>query len=115
MFLGTLNPSASGGGGGSALTLVSPSIIDMAIVLVNGVPEETRDLLPFTVRLRGADSVLMVGRIEKGGLDDSGAGIVMREFNELAGYDSVVVRDVNGDVVLSGSMQTRATVTSPGP
>jgi hypothetical protein len=39
----------------------------------------------------------------------------MREFNELAGYDSVVVRDVNGDVVLSGSMQTRATVTSPSP
>ena len=115
VFLGTLNPSASGGGGGSALTLVSPSIIDMAIVLVNGGPEGTRELLPFTVRLRGADGVLMVGRIEKGGLDDSGAGIVMREFDELAGYDSVVVRDVNGDVVLSGSMQTRATVTSPGP
>lgn len=115
VFLGTLNPAAPGGGGGSALTLVSPSIIDMAIVLVNGVPEETRELLPFTIRLRGAEGALMVGRIEKGGLDDSGAGIVMREFDELAGYDSVTVRDVNGDVVLSGSMQTRAAVTSPGP
>jgi hypothetical protein len=27
----------------------------------------------------------------------------------------VVVRDVEGGVVMSGSMQTRATVTSPGP
>ena len=115
VFLGTLSPASAGGGGGSALTLVSPSIIDMAIVLVNGVPEETRELLPFTVRLRGDDGVLMVGRIEKGALDDSGAGIVMREFDELIGYDSVIVRDVNGDVVLSGSMQTRAAVTSPSP
>jgi hypothetical protein len=115
VFLGTLSPSATGGGGGSALTLVSPSIIDMSIVLVNGVPEEARERLPFTVRLRGDDGVLVVGRIEKGDLDDSGAGIVMREFDELVGFDSVVVRDVEGGVVMSGSMQTRATVTSPGP
>jgi hypothetical protein len=115
VFLGTLIPEASGGGGGSALTLVSPSIIDMAIVLVNGVPNETRAQLPFSVRLRGEDGVLMVGRIERGGLDDSGAGTVMREFPDLEGYDTVIVRDANGDVVMSGSMQTRAVVASPTP
>ncbi len=87
----------------------------MAIVLVKACPRETRDLLPFAVRLRGDDGVLMVGRIEKGGLDDSGAGIVMREFHDLTGYDSVVVRDASGDVVMSGTMRTRATVASPSP
>jgi hypothetical protein len=115
VFLGTLGPATQGGGGGSALTLISPSIIDMAIVLVNGVPPETRERLPFVVRLRGGGRVLTVGRIDKDGLDDSGAGIVMREFDDLTGYDSVVVRDAGGDVVMSGVMRTRATVASPSP
>jgi hypothetical protein len=57
----------------------------------------------------------MVGRIERGGLDDSGAGTVMREFPDLEGYDTVIVRDANGDVVMSGSMQIRAVVASPTP
>jgi len=113
VYLGTLVPSTADGGGGSALTLVSPSIIDMAIVLVNGVPAETR--LPFTIRLRGADGVLTVGHIAKGGLDESGAGIVMREFDDLSGYGSVIVRDADGGVVMSGEMRTRATVASPSP
>ena len=115
VFLATLGPAASGGGGGSALTLVSPSIIDMAIVLVNGVQAETREHLPFMVRLRGDDGVVTVGRIEKGDLDESGAGTVMGEFDDLTGYDSVVVRDANGDVVMSGTMRTRADVASPSP
>ena len=115
VFISTLGPRTQGGGGGSALTLVSPSIIDMAIVLVNGVPPETRDRLPFTVRLRDGARVLTVGRIEKGGLDDSGAGTVMREFEDLTGFDRVIVRDARGDVVLQGTMEMRATVTSPAP
>jgi hypothetical protein len=114
-FVATLSPTMSGGGGGSALTLVSPSITDMAIVLVNGVPPETQESLPFTVRLRGDDGVLMVGRIDKGGLDEDGAGIVMREALDLSGFDTVIVRDARGRVVMHGAMETRATVASPTP
>jgi hypothetical protein len=57
----------------------------------------------------------LVGRIDGDGLDDGGAGTVTREFADLTGYDTVIVRDVGGGVVLRGSMQTRATVTSPSP
>jgi Putative zinc-finger len=114
-FIATLSPTTSGGGGGSALTLVSPSITDMAVVLVNGVPPETQESLPFTVRLRGDDGVLMVGRIDKGGLDEDGAGIVMREALDLSGFDTVIVRDAHGRVVMHGAMETRATVASPTP
>jgi hypothetical protein len=115
VFLATLSPTKRAGGGGSALTLVSPTIVDMAIVLVDGVPAATRELLPFTVRLRGPAGVVTVGRLDKDGLDDSGAGTVTGEFADLTGYDTVVVRDARGRVVLSGSMQTRATVASPSP
>jgi hypothetical protein len=115
VFLGTLSPSAPGGGGGSALTLVSPSIIDMAIVQLNGVPPETGERLPFTVRLRSDDGVALVDRIDKGELDDSGAAIVTGEFADLAGYDTVIVRDASGAVVMSGSMTTQASVASPTP
>ena len=115
VFLGTLSPSATGGGGGAPSRSSRHRSSTCPFVLVNGLPQEAREQLPFTVRLRGDDGVLVVGRIEKGDLDDSGAGIVMREFDELVGYDSVVVRNVDGDIVMSGSMQTRATVTSPGP
>jgi hypothetical protein len=115
VLLGSLNPVKTGGGGGSALTLVSPTIADMAIVLVEGLPVELREHLPLTVRLRGPAGALLVGRIDGDGLDDSGAGTVTREFGDLTGYDSVIVRDIGGRVVLRGSMQTRAAVTSPSP
>jgi hypothetical protein len=114
-FIATLAPTAPGGGGGSALTVVSPSITDMAIVLVNGVPPEARVSLPFAVRLRGPDGALMVGRIDKDAFDDDGAAIVMHEFFDLAGYDTVIVRDADGRVVMHGEMQTRASVASPTP
>ena len=46
-------------------TLVSPSIIDLAIVMVNGVPSERWGTLPFTVRLTAhGGERLKVGRIE---------------------------------------------------
>ena len=114
-FIATLSPTSPGGGGGSALTVVSPSITDMAIVLVNGVPPGARVSLPFSVRLRGPEGALMVGRVDKQRFDDDGAAIVMREFLDLAGYDTVIVRDADGRVVMHGEMQTRATVASPTP
>jgi len=112
-FIATLASTTPGGGGGSALTIVSPSITDMAIVLVNGVPPEARVSLPFAVRLRGPAGALMLGRIDKDGFDDDGAAIVMHEFFDLAGYDTVIVRDADGRVVMHGEMETRATVASP--
>jgi len=56
-----------------------------------------------------------IHKLRQDGLDDSGAGTVTREFGDLTGYDTVIVRDIGGRVVLRGSMQTRATVTSPSP
>jgi putative zinc finger protein len=116
VFLGTLAPSTPDGGGGSALTLVSPSIVDMAIVLVNGIPPEVAQRLPFTVRLRGSEGSLRVGSLPKGGLDASGAGIVSKEFAlDLSPYDEVVVRDAGGAVVMRGAIDTRAAIASPSP
>ncbi len=116
VFIGTLKPTTAGGGGGSALTLVSPSIIDMAIVLVNGVPPETGHRLPFSVRLRGVEGSLLVGRIPKGGLDASGAGIVSQEFDlDLSSFDEVIVRDTSGAVVMRGVIDARAAIVSPSP
>lgn len=115
VFIGTLDPSTIGAGSGNALTIVSPSIIDMAVVQVEGIPPEARELLPFAVRLRGEDGVLMVGRLKKGELDDSGAGTVTAEFLDLAGYDTVIVRDADGHVVMSGAMRIRAVVASSTP
>ncbi|MDH4111079.1 MAG: hypothetical protein OEV60_00135 [Actinomycetota bacterium] len=114
-FLGTLEPTTPGGGSGSALVLVSPSIVDLALVLVDGMPPQMRAVLPLAVRIRSDDGVLMVGRITKDEFDDSGAGIVMQEFADLDGFDTVIVRDVNGDVVMTGSLETRAALATPSP
>ena len=115
VFLGTLGPTDRGGGGGSALTLVSPSIRDMAIVLMNGVPAAERQAAPFTVRLRGPGGAsLAVGRIRS--LDTAGAGIVVKDFDlDLGVFDRVVVRDSKGRIVMRGSISTRAPIASPSP
>ncbi len=63
----------------------------------------------------GDDGVLMIGRLEEGELDDGGAGTVMAEFHDLTGYDTVIVRDARGQVVMTGTMRTRAVVASPTP
>ncbi|MEX0651003.1 MAG: hypothetical protein WD186_03145, partial [Actinomycetota bacterium] len=115
VFIGPLEPANVGGGSGNAFTLVSPSMIDMVFVLIDGVPAEARELLPFAVRLRGDDGVLMVGRLEKNEIDDSGAGTVTAEFLDVAGYDTVIVRDADGHVVMSGTMRIRAVVASSTP
>ena len=115
VFIGRLMPAQSSGGGGAAMTLVSPSIIDLAIVMVNGVPPERWATLPFTVHLMGPDGArLKVGRIDA--LDSGGADTISREFNgDLTGFDRVVVVDAKGHVVMSGPLATRADVASPAP
>jgi hypothetical protein len=113
--IATLIPVGLEGGGGSALTLVSPTIPDMAIVIVDGLPPAARERLPFAVRIRRGDDVLFVGRLTHDQLDDTGSGTVTGEFLDLTGFDTVIVRDADGDIVMQGTMQTRATLESPGP
>jgi hypothetical protein len=115
VFLATLGPTAEGGGGGSALTLVSPTIRDMAMVLVNGVPPAEGRFVPFTVFLRGpAGARLAVGTIKQ--LDTSGSGIVVKDFDlDLGSFDRVVVRDANHRIVMQGTISRRAPIESPSP
>jgi hypothetical protein len=115
VFMGRLLPTEGGGGGGAAMTLVSPSIIDLAIVMVNGVPPERWDTLPFTVRLTGSQGRrLTVGRIES--LDSAGAETISKQFNrDLGGFRRVVVVDARGRVVMAGPLATEAAVASPAP
>jgi hypothetical protein len=115
VYLATLGPTADGGGGGSALTLVSPSIRDMVVVLVNGVPPAERKAAPFVARLQGPRGLsLTVGRIRS--LDASGSGIVVRDFDQdLGAFDTVIVRDADHHVVMRGTISSRAPIASPTP
>lgn len=115
VLIGTLDPVTPGAGAGNAFTMVSPSTLDLAVVMIQNLPDASRELLPMTVRLNDGDEMLMVGRIEKNDLDDGGAGTVMAEFHDLSGYDTVIVRDSLGRVVMRGAMAIRAVVESPTP
>jgi hypothetical protein len=114
-FVTTLVPASEGASGGSALTLVSPTITDMAIVIIDPVPEEVRDGMPYAVRLRSDDQVLMIGRIDRDDLDDGGSATVTGEYSDLAGFDTVIVRDADGGIVMQGTLDTDAALESPGP
>lgn len=113
VVIGRLSP-LGGTGGGSAFTLVSPTMIDMAVVMVSQLPPAAPKSEPYIVRLLGPRSpVLRVGKIR---LDASGSAIVSRDFEvDLEGYDRVTVRDAAGRLVMSGSLATRAGLASPSP
>lgn len=115
-FIGTLAPTPGGSGGGSAITVVSPSLLDLAIVIVNGLPPAPKDTLPYTVLLQNAGGRwVMVGRIRE--LDSGGGAKVARDDlnRDLAGFDRVVVRDAGGRLVLRGVLGTQAPLSSPSP
>jgi hypothetical protein len=115
VLIGTLSPSAGTSGGGSALTLVSPSLIDMAVVTVDGLSPASRGSLPYTVRLFGPHlPVLVVSKITT--LDAGGGATIERNIaQDLGGYNRVVVRDARGRVVMSGLLATQASLVSPTP
>jgi hypothetical protein len=115
MFIGSLNPALGQTGAGTAMTLVSPSIIDMAVVIVDGLTPGQPDSLPYTVTLsgRGGPS-LTVGRIKA--LDTGGGATISKQFNvDLGGYDHVTVRDTQGQLVLSGDVTTNTNLSTPSP
>jgi Putative zinc-finger len=103
--LGRLVPTqAVPQGGGVALQLVSPTRLDFAFVVVNGLPKDPA-LLPYQVTLRdGRGRVLRVGRITQ--LDAGGGAESFRQFKntDLTGYTRVVVLDASGRPVLMGTV-----------
>jgi hypothetical protein len=115
VFIGQLSPGDRYEGGGAAMTLVSPSIIDLVVVMVNGVPPEARGHLPYAVTLQSeGGNRLTVGQIVA--LDSGGAATISGEFNrDLSAYTRVVVADSDGRVVMSGMLGTEADVASPTP
>ncbi len=111
VVIGRLSP-LRGTGGGSAFTLVSSTMIDMAVVMVNQLSPAPPKTEPYVVRLQGPRlPALRVGKIQ---LDAGGSAIVSRDFElDLEGYDRVTVRDATGTLVMSGSLATRAGLASP--
>lgn len=100
-----LSPTADESGGGAVLQLVSPTILDFAIVIVNGLDPTADGRLPYRVRLLNmTGEVLKVGRITE--LDAEGGATVFHEFEhaELTGYTIVEVVDATGKVVLAGEV-----------
>jgi len=111
VFVGTLS-SFGGPEGGAALALTSPKGRDFAIVSVDGLPAEG---LPYTVMLERPDGTsVSVGKIVR--LDTGGGARTAKDFQKsLTGYTHVVVRNVSGQVVVSGTLFIRAAVPSPSP
>ena len=102
-YLGQLRPVAAGTGGGFALQLVSPEILDFVMVIVNGLDDPNR--LPLRVWLvndKGRE--LRGGRIDE--LDANGGAEVYHQFQTrgLGGFTTVNVVDSTGEVVLTGTI-----------
>jgi predicted anti-sigma-YlaC factor YlaD len=118
VFIGTLATDTRGGtAAGSALTLVSPTIPDVAIVMVNGFDlTAAKDALPFRVFLTAEGGRrLRVGQKIKA-LDSGGGAILSAQFDvDLSRYTGVEVVDKDGNVVLHGSVSRRPSITTPAP
>jgi anti-sigma factor RsiW len=100
--LGQLAPVAAGSGGGAVLQLISPTILDFAMVIVSGLEPDEGEM-PYRVRLvNEGGEVLRAGRIDE--LDADGGAEVFHQFKtaDLTGYATVEVVDATGAVVLTG-------------
>lgn len=107
--LGQLAPQGGGVGGGFALQLVSPTILDFVMVIVSGVEPGRTGGLPFRVVLENAlGERLRVGRIHE--LDAVGRAEIFRQYRtqSLAGFTTVHVVDASGEPVLTGTIDQRA-------
>jgi hypothetical protein len=101
--LGRLTPTEGGQGGGMALQLLSPRILDFSLVIVTGLDPRATDRLPYRVEFENdGGEVVRGGRIDE--LDAEGHAEVFRQFanRDLTGYTLVRVVDVDGVVVLEG-------------
>ena len=101
--IGQLAPVAAGTGGGFALQLVSPRILDFVMVIVNGLDDPS--MLPLRVQLvNDRGRVLRAGRIDT--LDANGGAEVYHQFRTqgLGGFTTVNVVDPVGRLVLTGTV-----------
>lgn len=101
--IGQLAPVAPGTGGGFALQLVSPRILDFVMVIVNGLDDPS--VLPLRVQLvNDRGRVLRAGRIDT--LDANGGAEVYRQFRTqgLGGFTTVNVVNPAGRLLLTGTV-----------
>jgi hypothetical protein len=113
-ILGTLAPSAGGVGGGSALTWISPTIMDFAVVTVAGLPRNEA-ALPYRVWIAndGTGQRIAVGPpITVRRLSVDGSAILSQESPDLSGFRSVLVTDGDGRVVLQGTLRSEASLAA---
>jgi len=112
--LGVLANPSGGAGSGSALALLSPSVDDRVLVMASGLRDAPKDL-PYLVMLAdGSGRFIQVGAVNA--LNTSGGFTVARVLDaDLRGYVNVVVRDVHGSVVLSGTLREQAPSVAPTP
>lgn len=99
-------------GAGSALTIVSPSADDQAIVLVSDLPDR---VLPLTVTItNGKGRELELGSIRR--LDSAGGATFARIVpGGLDGFVDVVIRGPRDRVVLRGGLAAQTAVATPTP
>jgi hypothetical protein len=112
--LGLLAPTAEGGASGTAATIIVPSANDAVLLVANGLDAERA---PYSVELRGGpEDSLSVGAIQSYLIaSDGSAEISANPSVDLRRFDRVVVLDVDGAVVLRGSLEAQAPVPSPSP
>jgi hypothetical protein len=113
-YLATLAPSTGHAGGGSALTWVSPTITDFAVVTVSGLPLGNKEALPYRVWVVNdvSGQQLPVGEPIRR-LNADGGAMRVQDATDLSGFRSVVVTDRRGAVVLRGTMGSQAVTASP--
>ena len=105
--IGPLTPVAAGTGGGFVLQLVSPTVLDFVMVIVNGLVDP--DGLTLRVQLLHGDGTApRAGRITQ--LNAEGGADVYHQFQtqDLAGFTKVRVVDTRGQVVLAGTVDQSA-------
>jgi hypothetical protein len=118
LYQGNLAATGGRGGSGTALMLISPSIPDVAVITVSGLPLNDAAALPYRVWVvdDGTGSRLPVGSpIRELDADGSAQPVVSVQDRSLAAFRTVEVTDATGEVVLIGSVATEASLASPSP
>jgi len=97
---------------GAAMTVVSPSIQDRLLVIVNGLDDHQ---LPLSVSISDTKGhVFDVGDIRR--LDSDGGGQFARIVGaSLRGFIDVQIRDAKGHIVLRGTLAPTTSAASPSP
>jgi putative zinc finger protein len=107
MLVGRSKPGA-----GAAMTVVSPSIQDRLLVIVNGLDERE---LPLSVSISDTKGhAFDVGEIRR--LDSDGGAQFARVVGaSLKGFVDVEIKDANGHLVLRGALASTTSAASPSP